>query len=71
MLADIVRRLQRVRGETLVALNAWLHEGAHWHIELFPRTTRLAGLELGAAVYINPVPPEQAVSQLRDATPPN
>jgi UDPglucose--hexose-1-phosphate uridylyltransferase len=66
MLAEIVRRLQQVRGEALVPLNAWLHEGPHWHLELFPRTTRLAGLELGAGVYINPVPPERAAAELRN-----
>ena len=38
LLAELVRRLQRVRGETLVPLNAWLHDGPHWHLELFPRT---------------------------------
>ena len=39
-------------------LNVWLHDGPHWHLEVFPRTTRLAGLELGAGVYIDPVAPE-------------
>jgi UDPglucose--hexose-1-phosphate uridylyltransferase len=67
LLAEVVRRLQRVRGEALVPLNAWLHDGPHWHLELFPRTTRLAGLELGAGVYIDPVPPEQAAAELRGA----
>ncbi|MDX6475205.1 MAG: UDPglucose--hexose-phosphate uridylyltransferase [Gaiellaceae bacterium] len=66
LLAEVVRRLQRIRGEPLVPLNAWLHEGPHWHLELFPRTTRLAGLELGAGVYVNPVAPERAAEQLRD-----
>ena len=65
VLAEIVRRLQRVRGEPLVPLNAWLHAGAHWHLELFPRTTRLAGLELGAGVYVDPVAPEDAARVLR------
>jgi UDPglucose--hexose-1-phosphate uridylyltransferase len=65
LLAELVRRLQRARGETLVPLNAWLHEGPHWHLELFPRTGRLAGLELGAGVYINPVSPDQAAAELR------
>lgn len=65
LLAEIVRRLQRVRGEPLVPLNAWLHDGPHWHLELFPRTTRLAGLELGAGVYIDPVAPERAAAELR------
>jgi UDPglucose--hexose-1-phosphate uridylyltransferase len=64
VLAELVRRLQRVRGETLVPLNAWLHDGPHWHLELFPRTTRLAGLELGAGVYIDAVAPEQAAREL-------
>jgi UDPglucose--hexose-1-phosphate uridylyltransferase len=64
VLAELVRRLQGIRGG-LVPLNAWLHEGPHWHLELFPRTTRLAGLELGAGVYVNPVAPERAAEQLR------
>src|SRR5262249_34825933 len=66
LLAEIVRRLQHVRGEALVPLNAWVHDGAHWHVELFPRTTRLAGLELGAGVYIDSVPPERAAEELRE-----
>jgi UDPglucose--hexose-1-phosphate uridylyltransferase len=65
LLAEVVRRLQRVRGEALVPLNAWLHDGPHWHLELVPRTTRLAGLELGAGVYINPVSPDRAAAELR------
>ena len=65
LLAELVRRLQRIRGEELVPLNAWLHDGPHWHLELFPRTTRLAGLELGAGVYIDSVPPEEAATELR------
>jgi UDPglucose--hexose-1-phosphate uridylyltransferase len=67
LLAEIVRRLQRIHGGALVPLNAWLHEGPRWHLELFPRTTRLAGLELGAGVYIVPVAPEEAAKQLRDS----
>jgi UDPglucose--hexose-1-phosphate uridylyltransferase len=59
--------VQRVRGEPLVPLNAWLHDGPHWHLELFPRTTRLAGLELGAGVYIDPVAPEVCAEALRAA----
>jgi UDPglucose--hexose-1-phosphate uridylyltransferase len=63
LLADVVRRLQRIHGGFL-PLNAWLHDGSHWHLELFPRTTRLAGLELGAGVYVNPVAGEDAAKQL-------
>ena len=32
-------------------LNLWLHDSGHWHLELLPRLTILAGLELGAGVY--------------------
>jgi UDPglucose--hexose-1-phosphate uridylyltransferase len=66
LLAELVRRLQRLHdGE--FPFNAWLHSGAHWHLELLPRTTRLAGLELGAGVWINPVPPLEAAAALRGA----
>jgi UDPglucose--hexose-1-phosphate uridylyltransferase len=65
LLAELVRRLQRVRREELVPLNAWLHDGPHWHLELFPRTTKLAGLELGAGVYIDSVAPEDAAVAFR------
>jgi UDPglucose--hexose-1-phosphate uridylyltransferase len=67
LLAELVRRLQRIEGVSLVPLNAWLHDGESWHLELVPRTTRLAGLELGAGVYVNPVAPEEAAEQLRSA----
>lgn len=39
----------------------------HWHWELIPRLSRLAGLELGGGVYINPLAPEHAAKQLRAA----
>jgi UDPglucose--hexose-1-phosphate uridylyltransferase len=64
VLAELVRRLQRIHGDALVPLNAWLHDGPHWHLEVFPRTTRLAGLELGAGVYIDSVAPEDAAAEL-------
>ena len=66
LLAELVRRINAVRGEQ-TPFNAWLHDGATWHLELVPRTTRLAGLELGAGVYINPVAPEDAAAALREA----
>ena len=46
-------------------LNAWLHTGAHWHVEIVPRLTVLAGLELGAGLYVNWLPPEEAAEALR------
>jgi UDPglucose--hexose-1-phosphate uridylyltransferase len=37
----------------------------HWHIELLPRLTRVAGFEWGTGFYINPTPPEEAAKFLR------
>lgn len=37
----------------------------HWHIELMPILTKVAGFELGTGFYINPVPPEVAAEYLR------
>jgi UDPglucose--hexose-1-phosphate uridylyltransferase len=37
----------------------------HWHIEIIPRLTRVAGFEWGTGFYINPVPPEQAAAYLK------
>ncbi len=38
----------------------------HWHIELMPRVTRVAGFEWGTGFYINPMEPERAAEFLRD-----
>lgn len=37
----------------------------HWHIEIIPRLTRVAGFEWGTGFYICPLPPEQAAEFLR------
>ncbi len=38
----------------------------HWHMEIIPRLTRVAGFEWGTGFYINPVPPEQAAGFLKE-----
>ena len=38
----------------------------HWHIEIIPRLTKVAGFEWGTGFYINPVPPEDAAAFLRE-----
>ena len=38
----------------------------HWHMEIIPRLTRVAGFEWGTGFYINPVLPEQAAEFLRN-----
>jgi len=37
----------------------------HWHIEIMPKLTQVAGFEWGTGFYINPTPPEQAAAWLR------
>jgi UDPglucose--hexose-1-phosphate uridylyltransferase len=37
----------------------------HWHIQIVPRVTAVAGFELGAGIYINTVIPENAAKFLR------
>ncbi|MBM3734282.1 MAG: galactose-1-phosphate uridylyltransferase [Acidobacteria bacterium] len=39
----------------------------HWHIEVIPKLTKVAGFEWGTGFYINPTPPEEAARFLRDA----
>jgi UDPglucose--hexose-1-phosphate uridylyltransferase len=39
----------------------------HWHIEILPRLSHLAGFELGTGCFINTVSPERAAAALRDA----
>jgi UDPglucose--hexose-1-phosphate uridylyltransferase len=66
LLAELVRRLYALEGP--VPLNAWLHEHeSGWRLVLLPRLTILAGLELGAGVYVNTLPPEEAAARLRAA----
>ncbi len=41
----------------------------HWHLEIVPRITRLAGFEWGSGYTINPTPPEEAARFLTEADP--
>jgi UDPglucose--hexose-1-phosphate uridylyltransferase len=46
------------------AHDSW--EDYHWHIEIIPRLTKIAGFEWGTGFYINPTPPEAAAAYLRE-----
>lgn len=37
----------------------------HWHFEIIPKLTKIAGFEWGSGFYINPTPPELAAEHLR------
>jgi len=43
-----------------------LEQDYHWHIEIIPRLTKVAGFEWGTGFYINPTPPEDAAKYLRE-----
>lgn len=38
----------------------------HWHLEIIPKLTRVAGFEWGSGFFINPTPPEEAARYLRE-----
>jgi UDPglucose--hexose-1-phosphate uridylyltransferase len=38
----------------------------HWHIEIIPRVTQVAGFEWGTGFYINPMEPESAARYMRE-----
>jgi UDPglucose--hexose-1-phosphate uridylyltransferase len=68
----ILQRLESViaRPSYNVALHTSpLHDTArpdyHWHWEILPRVTGIAGFELSAGWFINPTPPELAAERLR------
>ncbi|MBS3817914.1 galactose-1-phosphate uridylyltransferase [bacterium] len=42
-----------------------IHKSYHWHIEIFPVLSPLAGFERGTGFYINPVSPEKAAEYFR------
>jgi UDPglucose--hexose-1-phosphate uridylyltransferase len=68
LLAELVRRLRALEGP--VPFNAWLEQApADWRIVLLPRLTILAGLELGAGIFVNTLPPEEAAARLKEKGP--
>lgn len=47
-----------------------IDEDFHWHLEIMPRLTRVAGFEWGSGFYINPTSPEEAARFLKEAEAP-
>jgi UDPglucose--hexose-1-phosphate uridylyltransferase len=71
-LGTTVRRLASALGEP--AYNFIVHSNPlrdpaspsyHWHIEVMPALSQVAGFEWGSGFHINPVPPEEAAEFLR------
>ncbi len=72
MLGEALRRLANRLGAN-PPLNLWVRTapgGAEhfcWRIDILPRLTYLAGLELGVGLHLNIVSPERAAAELREA----
>jgi UDPglucose--hexose-1-phosphate uridylyltransferase len=77
-LADILQRILRQMDRILDTppYNFVLHtspfydevnEYYHWHRELMPKLTKIAGFEEGSGFYINPTPPEESAKFMREA----
>lgn len=74
VLRNVLRKIDRVLEKP--AFNMIVHsapvqestsEHYHWHIEIIPKLTRVAGFEWGTGFYINPTPPEEAARFMREA----
>jgi UDPglucose--hexose-1-phosphate uridylyltransferase len=73
-LQNTVARLEKVLQDppyNFIVHNAPLHEFRdvpyyHWHVEIIPKLTKIAGFEWGTGFYINPTPPEDAATFLRE-----
>jgi UDPglucose--hexose-1-phosphate uridylyltransferase len=74
MLKDMLTRLDRVLDYP--AYNYIIHTSPipespndyyHWHLEIMPKLTKMAGFEWGTGFHINPTPPEESAKFLREA----
>ncbi|HET6265827.1 MAG TPA: DUF4931 domain-containing protein, partial [Usitatibacter sp.] len=73
ILGEFLRRMERVLKHppfNYMLHTAPLREGPldhfHWHLEIIPKLTQVAGYEWGSGFFINPVPPEAAAAALRE-----
>jgi UDPglucose--hexose-1-phosphate uridylyltransferase len=74
ILSDTLQRINRVLADP--PYNYIIHtssfpeldaEHYHWHFEIMPKLTKVAGFEWGTGFYINPTPPEEAAEYMREA----
>ena len=73
LLGDILRRMNqalRMPPYNLLIHSAPVGEPAgdyyHWHVEIIPKLTKIAGFEWATGFYLNPTSPEEAAQVLRD-----
>ncbi len=73
ILSESLRRMDKVLSKpayNFILHSSPLHEKTgdfyHWHIEIIPKLTQVAGFEWGTGFYINPVSPEESAKFLRE-----
>jgi UDPglucose--hexose-1-phosphate uridylyltransferase len=73
LLGDILRRMNKAL--QFPPYNLLIHsapvvepagEYYHWHVEIIPKLTKVAGFEWATGFYLNPTSPEEAAQVLRD-----
>ena len=73
ILSETLRRMNRVLDNP--PYNFIIHSSSfpdvdrdyfHWHFEIMPKLTKVAGFEWGTGFYINPTPPEEAAAYMRE-----
>jgi UDPglucose--hexose-1-phosphate uridylyltransferase len=73
LLGDMLRRMNKAL--RFPPYNLLIHSGPvsepagdyyHWHVEIIPKLTKVAGFEWATGFYVNPTPPEEAAQVLRD-----
>ena len=73
MLGEVLRRMNRMLCSppyNLLIHSAPIGESSeeyHWHVEIIPKLTKVAGFEWATGFYVNPTSPEEAAQVLRDA----
>jgi len=73
MLRDLLRRMNKMLLDppyNLLVHTAPTQESAsdfyHWHVEIIPKLTKVAGFEWATGFHLNPTSPEEAAQVLRD-----
>jgi UDPglucose--hexose-1-phosphate uridylyltransferase len=74
ILSDTLQRMNRVLSDPpynyIIHTSSFLgldNDHYHWHFEIMPKLTKVAGFEWGTGFYINPTPPEEAAEYMREA----
>lgn len=74
ILSECLRRMDKTLARpayNFILHSSPLHERTgefyHWHLEIIPKLTQVAGFEWGTGFYINPVSPEESATFLRNA----